>query len=74
MFSEVLFSKYVNLRIGKETNTSNKNSSDMVPTEGSSVYFGEGKTPAFVDILDVEEVIVEIVVGIVASGSFGHGD
>lgn len=46
----------------------------MVLIEGSFVYFGEGKMFVFVDIFDVEEVIVEVVVGIVVFGSFGYGD
>lgn len=47
----------------------------MVPSEGSFVNLGERKTTALIRILDMKEVIVEIVVGVVTAGSLlgGHG-
>lgn len=40
----------------------------MVPTEGSLVDLGESEASTLVRVVDVKEVVVEVVVGIVASG------
>jgi hypothetical protein len=55
------------VRICEEADASHDDGADMVPSEGGTVDLGEGKTPPLIDILNVGEVIVEVVVGVVAA-------
>jgi len=53
--------------ICEETNTGYNNSTDMVPAKGSLIDLRKGKSSAFVGILDMSEVVVEVVEGSVAT-------
>lgn len=55
------------VRISEETNTGDDTSTNMVPAKGSFVDLGERKTTTLIGILNVGEIIVEVVEGIVAS-------
>ena len=61
------------VRVCEETDTGNGNGSDVIPSEWCSVDFGEGESSPLIGILDVKKVVVEVVVGIVASGSLLRG-
>lgn len=67
-------SEFVTLKaygIGEETNAGNNNGPDVVPAKRRFVNFGKSKATAFIDIMNMEKVIVKIVVGIVPAGRFG---
>jgi hypothetical protein len=55
--------------IGEETNTGDNTGADVIPSEGSLVDLGESETTSLIGIVDVDEVVVEVVVGIVTSRS-----
>lgn len=46
---------------------------DVVPAKRSLVDLSKSETAALVGVLDVEEVIVEVVVGSIASRCLGDG-
>lgn len=46
----------------------------MIPAEGGLVDLGEGQATALVGVLDVGEVIVEVVEGVVPAGGLVGGD
>lgn len=61
------------VRVCEETDAGNSNSSDVIPSEWCSVNFGEGEASPLVGILNVKKVIVEVVVGVVASSGLLRG-
>lgn len=68
MLLEVAWASYI-VGISEETNASNHACSDVVPAERSLVNLSESKTPSLIWVLDVGEVIVEVVEGVVAARS-----
>ena len=55
--------------IGEEANAGDNTGADVIPSEGSLVDLGESETTSLIGIVDVDEVVMEVVVGIVTSGS-----
>lgn len=55
------------VRICEEAHAGHQDSPHMVPSERSLVDLGKGKTTTLVGILDMEEIVVEIVVGRVST-------
>lgn len=56
------------VRVCEEADSGNHTSSDMVPAKGSLVDLCEGESSPLVGVLDVDEVVVEVVVGSIATG------
>ena len=46
--------------IRKEADSSNRNGTDMVPTERRLVDLGERKTATLIRVLDMDELVVEV--------------
>lgn len=62
------------VRVREEADSGHENGSHMVPAEGGLVDLGEGKTTPLIGILDVGKIVVEVVVGSIASRCLGVGD
>ena len=58
------------IRIGKEAHSSNDDGSHMVPAKRSFIDLGQGETSPLIGVLNVDKVIMEVVVSIVASRCF----
>ena len=59
----------VTMHTGEETNTSDYDCSDVIPTKRSLVNLRKGKPPPFIWICDVSVVVVEVVEGSIAARS-----
>lgn len=55
------------VRIGEETNTGYNTSSNVVPSERSFIDLSKSETTTLIGILDVSEVIMEVVEGIIST-------
>lgn len=65
------------IAVGEEADTSNGNSPDMIPAERGGIYLSKSKASSGINVLNVCEIVVEVVVGTVTTGSLaivGNGD
>lgn len=58
--------------IREETNTGDDTSTDVIPSERCLVDFGEGETTAFIGVLNMGKVIVEVVEGGISTGGLDY--
>ena len=58
--------------VGEEANASHDDSADVIPSKGGLVDLSKGEPPPLIGVFDVNKVIVEVVVGIVAAYGLGY--